>query len=37
MPGPLTPEQARYLEIVRRAAERLQGLVGELLDNVKEA
>jgi signal transduction histidine kinase len=35
--GPLTPEQARYLEIVRRAAERLQGLVGELLDNVKEA
>ena len=35
--GPLTPEQARYLEIVGRAAERLQGLVGELLDNVKEA
>jgi signal transduction histidine kinase len=35
--GPLTPEQARYLEIVRRAAERLQGLVGELLDNVREA
>jgi signal transduction histidine kinase len=35
--GPLTPEQARYLEIVKRAAERLQGLVGELLDNVKEA
>jgi signal transduction histidine kinase len=36
--GPLTPEQARYLEIVRRAAERLQGLVGDLLDdNVREA
>ena len=30
--GPLTAEQARYLDIVRRAAERLQGLVGELLD-----
>ncbi len=29
--GPLTPEQARYLEIVRRAAERLQRLVDELL------
>ncbi len=34
--GPLTPEQARYLEIVGRAAERLQGLVGELLDDVRE-
>ncbi len=30
--GPLTSEQARYLDIVRRAAERLQGLVGELLE-----
>lgn len=30
--GPLTAEQARYLDIVRRAAERLQGLVGELLE-----
>ena len=34
--GPLTAEQARYLEIVRRAAERLQGLIGELLDERKE-
>jgi signal transduction histidine kinase len=35
--GPLTTEQARYLEIVRRATERLQGLVGELLDERREA
>jgi signal transduction histidine kinase len=30
--GPLTPEQARYLEIVGRAAGRLQLLVDELLE-----
>ncbi|HEX6761540.1 MAG TPA: histidine kinase dimerization/phospho-acceptor domain-containing protein [Gaiellaceae bacterium] len=29
--GPLTPDQARYLEIVGRAADRLQLLVDELL------
>ena len=31
--GPLTTEQARYLEIVHRATERLQVLVDELLDD----
>ena len=30
--GSLGPEQERYLEIVRRAAERLQRLVDELLE-----
>ena len=30
--GPLTPEQMRYLEIVRRAAGRLHALVDELLE-----
>ena len=30
--GPLTPDQARYLEIVGRAADRLQLLVDELLE-----
>ena len=35
--GPLTTEQARYLEIVRRATERLQALVDELLDDGREA
>jgi signal transduction histidine kinase len=29
--GPLTPDQERYLDIVGRAAERLQSLVDELL------
>jgi signal transduction histidine kinase len=30
--GPLTPDQERYLDIVRRAAERLHELVDELID-----
>jgi signal transduction histidine kinase len=30
--GPLTPEQERYLDVVRRAAERLHELVDELID-----
>ena len=34
--GPLTTEQARYLEIVHRATERLQVLVDELLDDGRE-
>jgi len=35
--GPLTAEQARYLEIVGRAAARLQTLVGELLEEGRES
>jgi signal transduction histidine kinase len=35
--GPLTPEQARYLEIVGRAAARLQALVGELVEEGRES